>query len=447
MAEAVIMPKLGFNMSEGQVVKWHKQEGETVAKGDTLFEIMTDKTSIEIEATVSGVLRQVFVGEGEKVPVTVTVAIIGSVEEDISGLVQIANEQLGRDKAAFPESKEAVAASMKLTPRALRLAAEKGLDVSTLNLKGTGYQGGITERDLLRYLESRKEPKVTPVARNLAQVAGVDLKQVQGSGTQEKIRKADVERLLDTRTPKRTSAEDSPMSNQNVKEILKSIPYTGMRKVIGDRLSESKFTAPHVYFTTSVDVSALQGLWQEIKENTDVKISLNSMLLAAIGRTLEKHFLLNASLINGEIVLYRSINLGVAVAVDGGLIVPVIKNVQAKKLTDIASASNELIAKARNNQLLPDDYSGGTFTVSNLGMYGIEQFTAIINPPEAAILAVSAIKKTPVVSTEDGEDKIVVRPLLKFTLSVDHRIIDGAVAAQFLNDLKELLQNPIKILI
>jgi len=458
MAEIVIMPKLGFNMEEGKLVKWHKKEGDSIKKGDTFFEITTDKTNIEIESTADGVVRKLLVQEGETVPVTLPVAIIGGADEDITEILQEAEAKLGRKtEEAGPEPEkeqgsEADAAApapektettLKLTPRARKLVAEQNLNLAEMDIKGTGFEGGITERDILRHIQSGKV-KATPVAQKLAAAEGVDLSKVSGTGVNQKIMKADVQRSIEEKGAGQPLYASREMP---FKELLETIPYEGMRKIIGDRLSHSKFTTPHLYFTISVDVSQLYKLREQIRKLIETKVSLNDMIIGGTARALVKNPMLNSSLENDKIVLYKSVNIGVAVALENGLVVPVVRNAHEKKLSEIASTTRELIAKARANKLIPYEYNGGTFTISNLGMYGIENFTAIINPPETAILAVSSVKKTPVIVSRGGEDTIEIRPIMKMTLSVDHRIIDGAVAAKFLNDLKDLLENPMKFLI
>jgi len=453
VAETVIMPKLGFNMTEGKLVKWHKKEGEPVNRGDTFFEITTDKTNIEIEATAEGLVRKILVEEGEVVPVTLTVAIVGTEHEDITQLVSEALAKLGKpadDDTHEPAmAHEVIAAEkktqgenfLKITPRAQRLILEKNLNLSEMQVKGTGFEGGITEKDILHILNEQSKQKITPVANKLAALKGIDINTVTGSGINQKIMKADIQRSLEVEQAIVTPQASSP------KEVREVIPYTGMRKVIGDRLSHSKFTSPHVYFSTSVDLSNLNRLKEEIKNTIENKVSLNDFILAGVTAALGKHPMLNASLEDDKIVVYKSINIGVAVGIENGLIVPVVKNAQDKKLSQIAEVTSSLIAKARAGKLIPDDYSGGTFTISNLGMYDIENFTAIINPPETAILAVSAAKKTPMVISDNGQDQIAIRPVMKITLSVDHRIIDGIAAAKFLRELKDLLENPIKMLV
>ncbi len=449
MAELVIMPKLGFNMEVGTLVKWHKQEGQMVKKGETLFEITTDKASIEIEATVEGIVRKLLVREGETVPVTTAIAIIGLADEDISRLLQEASPEavagVVKEKRLYVEGRRSanpageIGGIVKITPRARKLLAERNMDLSEMNLQGTGSEGGITARDVLRDLGRLR---ATPVAAKMAAARGIDLCGVSGTGVRQKIMKADVQKAIAEKGQLQHALPEYPG-----KKILETRPYEGIRKIIGERLSQSKFTAPHIYFSTSVDVSELYRLRDEVSRLIQMKVSLNDMIIAAAAGALVKNPAVNSSLENDTIVVYESVNIGVAVALEQGLIVPVIKDAQEKKLSGIARAARELVGRARAGKLFPDEYNGGTFTVSNLGMYGIEDFTAVINPPEAAILAVASVKKTPVVMSADGREGVEIRPIMKMTLSVDHRIIDGAVAARFLKDVKDFLECPMKFLI
>ena len=235
--------------------------------------------------------------------------------------------------------------------------------------------------------------------------------------------------------------------SEDLMQIAAAVPYKGIRKIIGDKLSQSKFTAPHLYFTDAVDTTELTAFRKKLNEGSHIKIAVSDLLTMAACKALKKFPGLNVTLRDGQIITYKSINVGTAVAGDNGLIVPVIKNVQNKSLLDVAQESRDLIARAKEGRLTPEEYSGGTFSISNLGMFGIHNFTAIINAPEAAILAVSSIRKMPVVLTdEDGEDTIAIRPMMNIQLSVDHRLIDGLLASQFVEYMKELLENPIRIL-
>ncbi|MDI3535099.1 MAG: hypothetical protein PWQ82_1464 [Thermosediminibacterales bacterium] len=427
MAKVEIMPKLGFNMNEGKLVSWKKKEGDKVEKGEVLFEVLTDKVTMEIEATETGYVLSLLVDEGEVVPVTQPIAIIGEKDEDISAL----KEEL---KIKPEEEVKEEEVKIKISPRAKKLAEKLGLDISSIK---PNPEGIIRESDVKEFHKKLSTKKVTPAAKKLAEENNIDYSSLEGTGPGGRITKQDIEKLV-KKEPK------EPV------ESRKTIPYDGMRRIIGERLSQSKFTAPHIYFTIKVDMSKLIELKKDLKDQIEsltggYNASLNDYIVFAVSKTLKEFPLLNSSLMGDEILIHDSINIGIAVAVENGLVVPVVKDTQDKKFTDIVKDSKELIEKARAKRLTPDDYSGGTFTISNLGMWGIEQFTAIINPPESAILAVGKIIKTPIVEeTEEGE-KVMIKPIMKVTLSVDHRVIDGAVAAQFLNKLKDFLEKPSKM--
>lgn len=437
MAEIIIMPKLGFNMDEGQLVKWHKAVGDTVTKGEVLFEINTDKTTMPVEATSDGSLLDILLEEGAFAGVFTPIGVIGEPGEDYAAALTAA--QSG-DAPVASDAKEGAtptpaaiaavpAANLKLTPKAKKLVQDEGIDPAHLaEIKGTGYQGGITAKDI----------KASPLARKIATATGVDLATVAGTGVGGKVMKSDV---LSAAAP-----ADSPVQN-GAKKILSTAPYKGIRKIIGDKLSKSKFTAPHLYFTDSVDTTNLTVIRKQLNEMSEVKIAVSDLLTMAAAKALKKYPGVNSSLIDGEIVTYKSINVGTAVAGNNGLIVPVIKDVQEKSLTDVACESKDLITRAKAGSLEQHEYADGTFSISNLGMFGIENFTAIINGTEASILAVSSVRKRAVVITgEDGEDAIAIRPMMNIQLSVDHRLIDGLLAAQFVGYLKKLLENPMRIL-
>jgi pyruvate dehydrogenase E2 component (dihydrolipoamide acetyltransferase) len=440
MAEIIIMPKLGFNMDEGQLVKWHKAVGDTVTKGEVLFEINTDKTTMPVEATSAGSLLAVFLDEGGFADVFTPIAVIGAPGEDYaaalaaaqggdnSGETAVQEKTVSAAPAPVPASAPP-ARDLKLTPKAKKLVKDENIDPAGLSaIQGTGYQGGITAKDI----------KASPLARKIAAATGVDLAAVTGLGADGKVMKADV--------IAKAAAPVAPQSGD--KKVLSVTPYKGIRKIIGDKLSQSKFTAPHLYFTEVVDITNLTALRKQLNETTDVKIAVSDLLTMAAAKALKKYPGVNASLINGEIVAYKSINVGTAVAGNNGLIVPVIKDIQEKSLTDVARESKDLVNRAKEGRLEPHEYSDGTFTVSNLGMFGIENFTAIINGSEAAILSVSSVRKKAVVITgENGEDSIVIRPMMNIQLSVDHRLIDGLLAAQFVGYIRQMLENPMLILV
>ncbi|MCI5999759.1 MAG: 2-oxo acid dehydrogenase subunit E2 [Eubacteriaceae bacterium] len=474
MAEIIIMPKLGFNMNEGKLVQWYKSEGEEITKGEPLFSVETDKTNMDIEATSDGVVKKLLIEEGDQIPVTLPIAVIGYADEDVSAAVADAKAQLAAggadvsdvdEAAAVAEQAEAPAEAktpaaapktadgvIKITPRARRVAAENDLAVEDLTIEGTGWQGGICEKDILEYLASNKV-KATPVAAAMAKAEGIDLADIRGTGVNGKVMKEDVEKVIAAAKKAVAAAEDqAPAGAGEItpdgKEIGEKVPYAGVRKVIGDRLAESKFTAPHLYFTQKVNMEDVLALRKKVNEVQDKKTSVTDFIAKAVIMTLKKYPEMNSSLVGETIERYKSINLGIAVASPTGLIVPNIKNSQDMSVVEISKASTPLFDKARAGKLAVDEYAGGTFTISNLGMFGIENFTAIINPPEVGILSISSTKDEPfVVTKEDGTKEIQIKPMMNIQLTVDHRIIDGLLAAQFVTNVKNLLENPISLMV
>ena len=332
------------------------------------------------------------------------------------------------------------------------MAAENDLAVEDLAIEGTGWQGGICEKDILEYLASNKV-KATPVAAAMAKAEGIDLADIKGSGVNGKIMKEDVEKVIAAAKKAVAAAEDQAHAGAGEitpdgKEIGEKVPYAGVRKVIGDRLAESKFTAPHLYFTQKVNMEDVLALRKKVNEVQDKKTSVTDFIAKAVIMTLKKYPEMNSSLVGETIERYKSINLGIAVASPTGLIVPNIKNSQDMSVVEISKASTPLFDKARAGKLAVDEYAGGTFTISNLGMFGIENFTAIINPPEVGILSISSTKDEPfVVTKEDGTKEIQIKPMMNIQLTVDHRIIDGLLAAQFVTNVKNLLENPISLMV
>lgn len=474
MAEIIIMPKLGFNMNEGKLVQWYKSEGEEITKGEPLFSVETDKTNMDIEATSDGVVKKLLIEEGDQIPVTLPIAVIGSADEDVSAAVADAKAQLAAggadvsgadeapeaaEKAEAPAETKVPAAApktadglIKITPRARRVAAENDLAIEDLAIEGTGWQGGICEKDILEYLASNKV-KATPVAAAMAKAEGIDLADIKGSGVNGKIMKEDVEKVIAAAKKAVAAAADQAHAGAGEitpdgKEIGEKVPYAGVRKVIGDRLAESKFTAPHLYFTQKVNMEDVLALRKKVNEVQDKKTSVTDFIAKAVIMTLKKYPEMNSSLVGETIERYKSINLGIAVASPTGLIVPNIKNSQDMSVVEISKASTPLFDKARAGKLAVDEYTGGTFTISNLGMFGIENFTAIINPPEVGILSISSTKDEPfVVTKEDGSKEIQIKPMMNIQLTVDHRIIDGLLAAQFVTNVKNLLENPISLMV
>ena len=434
MAEKVIMPKQGLQMTEGTIIKWLVEEGGDCKEGQPLFEMETDKLTIEIDAPASGKLLKIVRGEGETVPITETIAIIGQDGEDINNLLNISEHKpVAAEKAAaaqeIPEQEKvpAEAAFAKgdrvfISPRARMTADNNGVDINEVD--GSGPEGFIIERDILGF--AKTAPKATPLAKVVAEQSGVELGAVEGTGARGKITRADV-------LAKMSSAAGSR------KGTIK--PFAGMRKVISQRMRLSMETAAQTSHTITVDMSEAAKIREAFKSE-GVKISYNDIVSYVACRALSEYPQMNSELTDEGILVKDYVNLGIAVALDEGLIVPVIKDADLLSLEGLAQATREMANKAKNGGLSPDDYKGGSFTTSNLGMFGLDSFVAIINQPESGILAIGAIKKTPVV---EGDD-IVVKPLMSLTLSYDHRIVDGAPAAQFLAAIKKYIEKPYLVL-
>ncbi len=447
MAKVVVMPKLGYTQDTGSIAAWLKNEGDKVEKGEALVDVHTDKSVVTVEANASGTLLKIALEPEITVPVLTPICVIGEPGEDAQELLdshvtaKVADKQeddiFGEDdEEEVPQAEEDVDTdSLKITPRAKKYIKENNIDMNSVaKIQGTGYQGGICEKDV----------KASPLAKKIAAKKGIDLKEVKGSGVNGKVMKKDVLAASPVKAaaPKAAAVESKPDQM-----IEKTVPYAGVRKIIGDRLSESKFTAPHLYFTDSVDMTEFFAFRKMLNEKGNIKIAASDLFVKAASQALKKFPGLNASLQGDQIIYYKSTNVGMAVAGDNGLIVPVVKNAQDKTLSAIAAETRDLVERAQAGRLKPEEYSGGTFSISNLGMFGIGNFTAIINPPEAGILSISSVRKTPVVVTDaEGNDTIAIRPMMNIQLSVDHRIIDGLLASQFVEYYKELLENPIRIL-
>lgn len=423
------LPQLGQSVEEAAVTQWFKQEGDTVSAGEALFAIQTDKAEIECESTASGVLRKILVQADEFVPVMTVVALVGDADEPLPDLAQY---QTGGSAAAAPAAPVTPVESAAPTPaapatggeaqrhsaspRARRKALDLGVDITLV--QGTGAGGRVMEEDVEAFVTAQPSVKASPTARRIAENEGVELTSVAGTGARGKIMKADVQAALQSKGA-------APKG---------SAPLTPMRRVIAQRMVESKFTAPHYYVTVEVDMAGAKQLRETSK---GFKPSYNDIVMYAAVKALRQHPNVNARWHGDAIEEVADVNLGFAVALPQGLIVPVVKNAHQMSLEGISQATRALTEKAKTGKLLPDDYQGNTFTISNLGAFGVDQFTAIINQPDSAILAVGQIKDRVVVI--DGG--IHIRPIMKLTLSSDHRVIDGAVAAQFMGTLKQILED------
>lgn len=418
MAEIIRMPKMSDTMTEGVIVAWNKKVGDTVAPGDILAEVETDKATMELENYVKGTLLHIGIEAGAAVPVDAVIAIVGEKGEDIKALLSEAPKAAApatdkKAEAAAPES-EAPATEVP-APQVSKSSIPAPAPVSE------GHDGRV---------------KASPLAKKLAEDKGIDISLVQGSGDFGRIVKRDIENY----TPGAVAASSSLVSG---KEGFDEQAVSQMRKTIARRLAESKFTAPHFYLTMEIEMDRAVAARASINDYADVKVSMNDLIVKAAAIALRKHPAVNSSWLGDKIRFNHHIHVGVAMAVEDGLLVPVVRFADQKSLSDISREVKAYSEKAKNKKLQPADWEGNTFTISNLGMFGIEEFTAIINPPDACILAVGAVKETVIV--KDGE----MRPgnVMKVTLSCDHRVVDGVVGSKFLLTLKELLEEPVKILV
>ena len=449
MASIVIMPKQGLMMEEGTLTKWLKKEGETVAAGEPLFEMETDKLTITMDAEAGGTLLKIIHPEGDVVPITQPIAILGEPGEDISGLVggdAAAPAAPAPAEAAAPAAAPEVPAVQRApgervfsSPRARLRAQENGVDIAAV--PGSGPDGLVIERDVNAYVAGR--PAVTPLAANLAKAQGVDLSGLTGTGPNGKITTADLPGAAPA-APAATPA--APAEAQQQGRGTHTEPMSGMRKAISRNMLASKSTNAQTNHRITVDMTAAIALRKQYKD-LGIKVSYNDIIVRACAKALMDMPIVNASVDGTNILYHDYVNVGTAVSVPNGLIVPVIKDADIIGLSGIAAKSAELIEKAREGKLTDADYHGGTFTVSSLGMFDLDDFVAIINPPESAILAVGKSAKTPVVVTNaEGGDEIAIKSMCALCLSYDHRIIDGAEAAKFLQKLKNYLQNPVLLI-
>lgn len=452
MASVIIMPKQGLLMEEGTITKWLAKEGEQTTEGAPLFEMETDKLTITMDSTATGTVLKILHPEGDTVPITQPIAIVGEPGEDISGL-------LGDAPAATPRAAEKPRASAAeaapaaapvpavehapgervfSSPRARLRAEENGVDIAAV--PGSGPDGLVVERDVQNYIAN--QPAVTPLAANQARIQGIDLSGLTGTGPNGKITTEDLH-IASAALEPAPAAEPIP---GQLTRGTRTEAMSGMRKVISRNMLTSKSTNAQTNHRMVVDMTAAVALRRQYKA-LGIKISYNDIIVRACAKALQDFPIVNASVDGSDIVYHDYVNIGTAVSVPGGLIVPVIRDADIIGLTGIAAKSAELIEKAREGRLTEADYHGGTFTVSSLGMFDLDDFVAIINPPESAILAVGKIAKTPVVVTDDeGEDQVVIKSMCALCLSYDHRIIDGAEAAKFLQKLKSYLQNPILLI-
>ena len=454
MPTEIIMPQLDQTMTEGKVGKWLVKEGESISKGTPIVEIETDKVVNELEAPADGVLAQIIASEGSKVPVKGVIAIIASEGETI----QKVEIKAAPSTKIRPEVVQPATERIKASPAAQKLAQQHGVELN--QLRGSGPGGRIVIEDVQRYIDSRTPPskriKASPLARRLAMEHGIDIATITGTGPGGRVVRDDVLKAIEAvkKPPKAPPAEVEALAERVV-------PLTGVRQIIAERMAQSAHTAAIVTLNTEVDVTSLVEMRKRLNEkaeSTGISVSYTDLLVKIVALALRKHPMLNSTLSEDGIHILEQINIGVAIALDEGfdtqavglsrnvskptqpkgLIVPVVRDADKKRLSEISEEIEEMVQKARDKSLTPGAVQGGTFTLTNLGMFGVDTFTPIINPPQCAILGVGRIIKKPVVS----DNEIVIRSVMGLSLSFDHRIVDGAPAAQFLKTISQLIAEP-----
>ena len=426
MAEVIYMPKLSDTMTEGVVAEWNKKVGDDVAEGELLAEIETDKATMEFESFYDGVLLHIGVEKGKAVPVNTLLAIIGKKGEDVSKLIA----EAGTAKVEVKEEPKAepVKAAAAPTPAPTPVSVPTPAPVVATPAPAPAVIADANGRVF-----------ASPLAKKMATEQGIDLGNVIGTGDAGRIVKRDIEHYV----PYVAAAGGTPKKAFVGVETFTDEPISQMRKVIAKRLAESKFTAPHFYLTMAIDMDKAIDVRTSINEFGGVKISYNDMVIKACALALREHPAVNSAWLGEVIRRNQHVHIGVAVAVDEGLLVPVIRFADGKSMPEIGAEVRDLAGKAKSKKLQPSEWEGNTFTISNLGMFGIDEFTAIVNPPDSCILAVGGISQVPVV--KNGQ--VVPGNVMKVTLSCDHRVVDGATGAAFLNTFKTYMENPVTLLL
>lgn len=416
MAEVVRLPKMSDTMTEGVIVKWNYKVGDSVKSGDILAEVETDKATMDMEVYAKGTILHLALNEGDATPVDSIIAVVGNPGEDFQSLLGSATAAPAPAAVTAPVETSAPAPAAAATP--VVAPAEPAPVVSN---------------------NTDERLKASPLAKKLAEEKGIDIHQIQGSGENGRIVKKDIETFTPSATAKTATVSIAPSGAESFHEVNVS----QMRKTIAARLGESKFSAPHFYLTLEINMDKATQAREQMNTVSDVKISMNDLVIKAAAAALRKNPNINSSWLGTKIRYNHHIHIGVAMAVEDGLLVPVVRFADNKSLSQISSEVKEYGKKAKEKKLQPQDWTGNTFTISNLGMFGIDEFTAIINPPDACILAVGTVKDT--VGVVNGEIKPV--KTMKVTLSCDHRVVDGAMGAQFLKTLKEFLEEPYRLLV
>jgi len=429
MEEVILMPRLSDTMTEGVIASWHKKVGDIVKKGDVLADIETDKATMELESYKEGKLLYTGATEGQKIAVNELLAIIGGDKVDVQKIV-----------AASKTSQAPVAVQKEITTPAETIAEQL-----VVNNPSKAAAAAVANQDDKPHTDSTGRVKASPLAKKLAAEKGINITEVQGSGDSGRIIKKDVDGFVPLKKEENRQTAASPqIVTASAGEVsFDEVPVSQMRRSIAKRLAESKFSAPHFYLTIAVDMDNAVASRTRLNEVSPVKISFNDMVLKAAAVALKLHPKVNSSWLGDKIRYNHHVNIGVAVAVEEGLLVPVVRFADTKSLSQIGVEVKEFAKKAKDKKLQPSDWEGNTFTISNLGMFGIDQFTAIINPPDACILAVGAIRRIPVVKN----GAVVPGNVMKLTLSCDHRVVDGATGSAFLQTLQGLLEEPLRMLV
>ncbi len=451
MAQKIEMPKLSDTMEEGVIAKWNVKEGDSVSSGDVIAEVETDKATMEVEVFDDGTILKILAKEGEAIPLGGVMAIVGEKGEDISGLMdgggsdneESKSETKSEEKSDSKSEGESESKSEDKNKSKNEGGKEEESDSDSVDSTPSDENGsnGKSKTGKDKKPDSKSDDgriKVSPLAKKMAEEKGIDIENVKGTGPDGRIIKKDIEGYK----PAEKSAKGAPVASFDSEES-EDVKISQMRKAIARRLSESKFTNPHFYETIDINMEHAMSARSKLNEVSDVKISFNDIVVKACTVALRRHPAVNSSWLDDVIRKHGDVNVAVAVAIDEGLMTPVIRHADKKNLRQIGNETRELAGLARDRKLQPEQMEGSTFTISNLGMFGIEEFTAIINPPNACILAVGAIRNVPIV--KDGE--VVPGHMMKVTLSSDHRIVDGAKAAEFLNTLRQLLENPLSMLL
>ena len=440
MATELLMPKLGLTMTEGTIDEWKKKVGDTVAKGEIVYSVATDKLTNDVESEVDGVLLQILVPEGESVPCKTVVGWIGAAGEAVPGaeaVIPAGGEAPAPEAAAPAPAARPAGEYVPATPYAKKLAKEKGIDLAAV--PASGYKGVVVARDVESFkpvaapaaaAPAEEKTKSSPLAEKIAADLGIDLAEVKAA--HGRVLAEDILKYLENT---REKAETGAGDREEVK------PMSGMRKAIAKNMLNSVQTSPTVTFNLSIDMTEMKRYREQLKAE-EIKVSYTDLLVKFVSKALTEFPLLNCSVVDNKIVYKHYINMGVAVALDNGLVVPNIVDADKKSLQEISAEVKELAKLAREGKLPPEKLRGGTFTITNLGMYGIESFSPIINQPEVAILGVNTMEDKVVV--RNGE--ICIRPMMNLSLTADHRVVDGSVAAQFLQRVKSLMEKPALIL-